>query len=417
MATGKIKKSFFENFDNVDEQEIGAVRRLIKRILFILLLVADFFILLQCLLRFIKGGNVFLFLGGVSALALLTGADAVKMFVLKRMRSKTVCHIIEGIAIFFIAVFVGQEHVLALYMLILTELYISSTRMFPSIIVCGGAIFLYILTFWVSLAIRERELSLTLGLGQSYGDAFVLFFHFAIITVAFRFYQQYLRLKKAMKELDKSKAELQMAYNELEQKTALEERQRIAKDIHDTAGHSITTVIMQTEAAKLIIDKNPEEAKNKIVAANLQAKHALEELRDSVHLLSGRQGGETLKSSFEKIIAESTDGTGIIIRSDIEELQVFGKKYRFLSNALKEGIANGLRHGNATAFWVELKREDKKILFLLSDNGDGVDDVKTKGFGLSEMERVAKTLGGTLEIYSEKGEGFEIRIELPIDKM
>lgn len=416
MAAKKARLSFFENFDNVDEKEIGAVRRFVKRVLFILLLIADFFIALQCLTRVLNGGSIFYFFGGVCSIAMLTAADAVKIFVLKRIRSKTVCHVIEGVSIFFICLFVGSEHMLVLYMLILTELYVGTTKMFPSVIVCIGGIFLYILTFWVALAIKEKSIPLASGLGQSYGDSIVLFFHFAIITVAFRFYQQYIRLKKAMKDLDKSKAELQEAYNELEQKTALEERQRIAKDIHDTAGHSITTVIMQTEAAKLIIDRNPEEAKSKIVAANLQAKHALEELRNSVHLLSGRQNGETLKGAMERIIAESTDGTGIIIRSDIEEMAVSDKKFRFLCNALKEGISNGLRHGGATAFWTELKKEDKKLRFLLSDNGEGVDNVQEKGFGLSEMERVAKSLGGTLNIYSERGEGFEIRIELPVDK-
>ena len=96
--------------------------------------------------------------------------------------------------------------------------------------------------------------------------------------------------------------ELQKAYDELAEVTALQERQRIAKDIHDMAGHSITTVIMQTEAAKLILDSNPQEAKSKIVAANLRAQHALEELRESVHLLSGRRSRLSLKEALQQRI-------------------------------------------------------------------------------------------------------------------
>ncbi len=410
------KRSFFDTFDNFDAKEIGLVRRFIKRVLFVLLLIADFFIILQCVGRFLGNGRVLPFAGGLVSVAVLGVVDAIKLFYLKRLPGKMVCHAVEAVAVFCLAVFVGPEHMLVLYMLVLTELYVSTTKMFPSVIVCGGGIFLYVLSFWISTAIRENSLPVTSGLSQSYGDSVILFLHFAMITVSFRFYRQYIRLKKAMKELDKSNAELQKAYDELEEKTALEERQRIAKDIHDTAGHSITTVIMQTEAAKLIIDRDPEEAKTKIVAANLQAKHALEELRDSVHLLSGRKAGETLKSGLEAIIGESTDGTGIVIRSEIEDVTVSEAKYRFLCNTLKEGISNGLRHGNATAFWIELKKDGKKLSFLLSDNGDGADLLPKKGFGLSEMERVAKRLGGTVELYTEKGEGFEIRIELPADK-
>ena len=193
--------------------------------------------------------------------------------------------------------------------------------------------------------------------------------------------------------------------------------ERIAKDIHDTAGHSITTVIMQTEVAKRIIDKNPEEAKTKIISANLQAKHALEELRDSVHLLSGMQKGETLKTALEKIIHESTDGTGLTVRSQIEDVVVSPAKHRFLCNTLKEGISNGLRHGTATAFWFELKEESNKIAFLLSDNGNGVDinDLRL-GFGLSAMQERARAFGGEVRFHSEKDEGFELHLFLPSDK-
>ena len=93
--------------------------------------------------------------------------------------------------------------------------------------------------------------------------------HFLIVQVAVAFYRQYVKLNKTLKELDESKQKLEEAYTKVKEVSALEERQRIAKDIHDTAGHSLTTVIMQTESAKLIVEKNPEEAKKKIVSANL----------------------------------------------------------------------------------------------------------------------------------------------------
>jgi signal transduction histidine kinase len=216
--------------------------------------------------------------------------------------------------------------------------------------------------------------------------------------------------------LDKSEKELKKAYEAVAEVTALEERQRIAKEIHDTAGHSLTTVIMQTESAKLIMEKDPLSAKQKIVSANLQAKNALEELRNSVHLLSGLSDTQTLKSVLESVIHDSTDGTGIKIRSEIEELKTSPAKARFLCNTLKEGISNGLRHGNATAFWFELKTENDKIKFLLSDNGKGVSsNAPSLGFGLKTMGERVRAFGGEIAFHSEENEGFEIAISLPVD--
>jgi signal transduction histidine kinase len=216
--------------------------------------------------------------------------------------------------------------------------------------------------------------------------------------------------------LDESKKQLEKAYDELEKITALTERQRIAKEIHDTAGHSITTVIMQTEAAKLVIDTDKDAAKKNIIAANLQAKHALEELRESVHLLSGVSEREPLKSALQRIIGETVDGTGIRIRSEIEDVALSDEKYRFVCNTFKEGLSNGIRHGKATAFWFEVKKDGESLKFLLSDNGDGMPvDTLNKGFGLSGMEREAARLGGKVWFESETGEGFEVHLQLPLN--
>ena len=218
--------------------------------------------------------------------------------------------------------------------------------------------------------------------------------------------------------MEESNKKLQAAYRELQEVTALEERQRIAKDIHDTAGHSITTIIMQTEAAKLVIDSDPEDAKRKIASANLQARNALEELRESVHLLSGGKEQLSLRDALLSIVHESTDGTGIVIRSDIDDIALCRAKYRFLCNTLKEGISNGLRHGNATAFYFELKRRGGKIGFLLSDNGTGMDAAKLrKGFGLKGIYARAEALGGSVRCETEPDEGFELRIDLPEDSV
>ena len=135
-----------------------------------------------------------------------------------------------------------------------------------------------------------------------------------------------------------------------------------------------------------------------------------------MHLLSGSRTQMTLKDMLLDIIHESTDGTGIAVRCDIDDVRLCDAKCRFLCNTLKEGISNGLRHGKATAFYFELKKGEKDVSFLLSDNGTGMDiSALREGFGLKGMHSRAASLGGMVWFETEIDEGFEIHLRLPLD--
>lgn len=388
-----------------------------KRLLFAVLLIAEVLILLQFVPSAVRGRKWWALSAAIAIEIVLAVTEAVKLFAVRGFRNKICCYVIDFVAAFAITVLTGSMYLCTLYLIILTEFYISSEKILPSAILCAVCMAVYVLTLGVSsYFLPSGGMSFFAVVAVSFNDLVVMLVHFLLVNFCVRFYRQYLRLIGALKQLDESKAELQKAYDNLAEVTALEERQRIARDIHDTAGHSITTVIMQTEAAKLIVDTRPEEAKSKIIAANLQAKHALEELRESVHLLSGVSEKSTLKNALEAILNESSDGTGIKIRSDIDDVSVSDAKYRFLCNALKEGISNGLRHGGATAFWFELKQSNGKLRFLLSDNGSGAAMEHLKeGFGLSGLSGRAEAFGGEIWFESEPGEGFDIHLILPAD--
>ena len=402
-----------------------------KWLTFIVLVLVEIFILLQHIDEYtLRGGDGKMLFALLLVEITLTISQALKLFVVGKLKGRLIFYTFDALsACCFIFLTIQQESTIAqtayttsaypvvIFALILTEFYIDSpsTKASVAMLLVGVSTYITadILRVYYSL---ETQVEVFATIRQSFSTVSLMIIHFLVVQVALGFYRQYLRLEKTLEELDNSKKELEKAYQVVAEVTALEERQRIAKDIHDTAGHSITTVIMQTESAKLLIDSNAQEAKKKIVSANIQAKHALEELRDSVHLLSGLRENATLATALQAIIHESTDGTGITIRFDIEEIAVSPAKFRFLCNTLKEGISNGLRHGNATAFWFELKREKDKIQFLLSDNGKGVEGEVQYGFGLSSMKERAKALGGEVQTYTEKGEGFELRLILPTDK-
>ena len=348
--------------------------------------------------------------------AVLIAENAVKIWGLKSYKTKIVCYVLDTLILLLLTYFSDGTLISTLYMIILTEFYLSQEKLSGSIAMCACSIGLFLLTLGVSRAMQGETVAIGAMVAGAFNDLVLLSLHFLIVNFALQLYRKNQKITKTLEELNASNEKLRLAYNELQEVTALEERQRIAKDIHDTAGHSITTVIMQTEAAKLVIDSDPAAAKQKIAAANLQAKHALEELRESVHLLSGIGENATLRDMLLSIIHDSTDGTDLVIRSDIEDLTLSDAKSRFICNTLKEGISNGLRHGGATAFYFELRKEGNRVFFLLSDNGEGTDVNSLKeGFGLTGMHARAESLGGNVYFETEPGEGFEIHLVLPAD--
>lgn len=411
-----IKNYFVRLFGKINFKNEEQFLYFGKWLIFLVLIAVEVLMMFQSLDEFKAEKGWIKLVVLLSLVIILTASAAVQLFAV-RGNARFVFYSIDAAAACGCLFFAYGTYPLILYMLVLTQFYIGAEKFRFSIIVFAVSMPLYALIYGMQgdfFKIGQDGFFNVLWHGL--GSVVAITVHFLAVHIALAFYRQYLKLNKVVSDLNESQKKLQKAYEAVAEVTALEERQRIAKEIHDTAGHSITTVIMQTETAKRMIEKNPEEAKAKIVAANLQAKHALEELRDSVHLLSGRTGNQTLQTALQNIVNESTDGTGIVIRSSIADISVSAEKFRFLCNSLKEGIANGLRHGGATAFYFELTAEGD-ILFLLTDNGRGMYALNLqKGFGLSTMQERAKALGGDAEFKTEEGEGFEIRLTLPLDK-
>ncbi len=385
-----------------------------KPLIFVLLVTVEIILFVNNMNSIVTGVKVMWVLVLLEALLLIE--NAVKLWALKTFRQRIICYVLDSLLLLLLTYFTDGELISTLYVVILSEFYLNQERLSGSIAMGVCSIVLYLAMFILSGILRDESVNVINIVSNAFNDFVILIMHFLIMNFALQIYRKNRKIADMLEELRQSNEKLQLANEELKTVTLLEERQRIAKDIHDTAGHSITTVIMQTEAAKLAIDENPAEAKRKIISANLQAKNALEELRGSVHVLSGMGANESLKEELKRIIHESTDGTDIVIRSEIDDITLGAEKSRFICNTLKEGISNGLRHGGATAFWFELRREGSDVVFLLSDNGKGADiNALSEGLGLSGMRKRAERLGGTVRFDSEENEGFEINMTLPAD--
>ena len=345
-----------------------------------------------------------------------TLSTLLNFFILKEFRHKLICYITEFFLQFVLTLLINGGYLLIIYILILSEYYMAARKLLHNAIMGGASLVTYIVTYVIATTYFTQQEVWEIAT-TSITQLLLIVLHFLAMNFALQSYDARQKIAESLKELDESNRKLQKAYDELAEVSILHERQRIAKDIHDTAGHSITTVIMQTEAAKLIVETDPQEAKRRIVAANLQAKNALEELRESVHLLAGDNAPSGLKGDLERIIHDSCDGTDVVIRYNIAEVSCSLAKRRFIANTLKEGISNGLRHGHATAFYFELTDNGGEINFLLSDNGKGAEGVLKIGFGLKSMRNRAESFGGKVTFSTAPDDGFEIKMLLPSDEV
>lgn len=343
----------------------------------------------------------------------LTVLEAVNAFVIKKFVSKMVFYALDSALILTICILTGNSYMSTIYCIVLTQCYISIESFKDKTILFGVSCGIFTASFLVGCFINNSIIdAVGIFTGVLFG-LLVIVIDYLVTMFLLKFYKNNLKLSAALKEADESRARLEEAYEELTATKVFEERNRIAKDIHDTAGHSMTTVIIQTEAAKLLINENPEEAKARIISANIQAKNALEQMRESVHLLAGRANALPLKEEIESVIAQTIDGTSVKARYDIDEADPDPEVYRFIVNSLKELLSNGIRHGKASAFYVELRARDGGLTLLVSDNGCGVKGEIEEGFGLKGIREKAERLGGKVIMTSEEGEGFEIEIELP----
>ena len=406
-----MKKGFKLNLN--DKQFV----KYLKLILAGLLLVTEILVCAQYVTTYLVTGGVGRLIAVVVSCAMLALLEIINAFAVKNFALKIVFYAFDSALFLVICLLTGNSYLSMLYCIVLTDFYISIDELTPKIVLFVVSCVLYLISFVCGWVVVNKGASLYESIVQILGDSVVgisiIGVHFIICTFLLQFYAQNVKLQMALKEADENKAQLNEVSEQLLHTAVFEERNRIAKDIHDNAGHSMTTVIMQTEAAKLLIDTNPKKAKSAIISANMQAKNALEQMRESVHLLAGRDDSSSLKAEIEKIIAQTIDGTDLKIRCDLEELSVGEDEYRFICNSLKECLANGIRHGRATAFYIELKNVLSNVVLLVSDNGCGFSGEIKEGFGLKGIREKAEQLGGSCVITSEADEGFEVEITLP----
>lgn len=233
-----------------------------------------------------------------------------------------------------------------------------------------------------------------------------------------------LKLAQEVIHLKDSSTELRLAMQKRQQDllekqdyeihlATLQERNRIAREIHDNVGRMFSRSILQMGALQTIHKEEP--LHGQLVAINDTLSQAMNNIRESVHDLHNES--LDLKQALREVTDEFRDKYEIAFTYDMSAAVPRNVKYCFLA-ITKESLANVVRHSNATRVSLYFCEHPGFYQMLVEDNGT---DIKVKeaqiakaqvsGIGLSNMRERVEALGGTIAFLTDKG--FEIRISVP----
>ncbi len=240
---------------------------------------------------------------------------------------------------------------------------------------------------------------------------------FVVVFSQFRLNEQKARERAEIlaRQLEEANHQLAEYASQVEELAATQERNRLAREIHDNLGHYLTIINVQIGAAKVTMDVDPKHALDSLDKAQELAQKGLASVRASVSAL---RVSPVENRPLENVICElvgETQTTGIAVRFDVlgQPRGVDEKIALALYRAAQEGLTNIRKHANASQVDVELDfSQPEKIRLMLRDDGVGAADT-SGGFGLIGIRERVLLLGGEFKIDTWPGKGFCLQVNVP----
>jgi two-component system, NarL family, sensor histidine kinase DesK len=207
-----------------------------------------------------------------------------------------------------------------------------------------------------------------------------------------------------MKQKGRADAKLRMAHEEIEQLAKTAERERIARDMHDVLGHSLSLIVLKSELAGRLLDREPARAALEIAEIETAARQALGEVRKT---LSGYRS-EGFASELTRA-GQVLETAGVRLNRPATAPTLTPRHEATLSLVLREAVTNIVRHAGAKECSIEVSTEKDRTKLVIVDDGRG--DIRQEGNGLRGMRERVRELGGSLSLESHRGTC--LRIELP----
>jgi signal transduction histidine kinase len=225
--------------------------------------------------------------------------------------------------------------------------------------------------------------------------------------------------RQSREQLALANAQLRQYALRIEDIATLQERNRIAREIHDSLGHALTVLNLHLEAALKLQQSDPEAATEFLADAKQLGSTALEEVRRSVAALRcDPLQGQTLADAIASLTDEFQRSTGISPQCHLEQQSALPPEVKTaVYRIVQEALTNIYKYAEASEVKVELTATASELHLIVADNGKGFDrDRNTTGFGLAGMRERTLALGGHFEIVTAPGAGCQIIATIPLPR-
>jgi signal transduction histidine kinase len=200
---------------------------------------------------------------------------------------------------------------------------------------------------------------------------------------------------------------------------AVEERMRIARELHDVMAHTVTTMTVQAGVAADVLGDGPDDARDALQAIRAAGRDAMAELRATISVL--REEAEQAPLPPAPGLSQLGELVGTAEQAGLRvRLNVSGGP-RALPPAtdvtafriVQEALTNVVRHADATQATISIRHDPVAVVIEVDDDGRGPDGLPTAGYGLVGMQERAEAVGGQVQVGQRPGGGFRVRARLP----
>ncbi len=226
----------------------------------------------------------------------------------------------------------------------------------------------------------------------------------------------YAKLSQTAEELKIVNIQLQDYSKKSEEMAKTRERNRLAREIHDTLGHTLTGIATGLEAYQQLINDNPEHTKIQISKiAHLAQKGLLDVRRSVSELRPDSLNRFTLVSAIQNLSKDINDCTNtkidLVISDNVQKLTPDEEEVVY--RIVQEGITNAVRHGKAGSIRIFLRFDEATVRLEIADDGIGCDSV-CEGFGIKHIRERVSMLAGKVNFEPNQPRGFKVVASIPI---
>lgn len=200
-------------------------------------------------------------------------------------------------------------------------------------------------------------------------------------------------------ELEQSRIKLINMSKEIAHITEIKERNRIAREIHDTVGHKIAGILLQLQASLKLKDRDYKKSNGLLQSSIENLSDALTVLRDTVHNIKPK---DKVGIGYIKQIIDNFSFCTVDFKYKGDFDSISPRNLEIISLSVKEALTNALKHSNADNIIISIDIYDKFIRLYIKDNGIGCEKIK-EGLGISGMKERLSNIGGSISIDSKDG--------------